>query len=114
MCISCVCGALGYIALDTVPQITAACANLHMKVAKSMSDPKELEARRSAIRLPVRTIAAETGLDEHTVGRALGRASRGRDVLTSSMKKVENTIARHERDQLEHLRGLHPGTAAAE
>lgn len=73
-----------------------------------MSDPNDLDARARNLRISVRDLAGETGLDEHTVGRALGRASRGRDVLTSTYRKVVDAIERRERAQLDRLRRLHP------
>lgn len=78
-----------------------------------MRNPEDLDARARELRLSVRTIAEETGLDEHTVGRALGRARRGREVLTSTQRKVALTIEKHEREQLARLRNLHPETSEA-
>lgn len=79
-----------------------------------MADPHDLEARRRAIRLPVRALAEDTELDEHTVGRALGRASRNRDVLSGTIRKVEQSIEQEERRLLAHLQSLHPDMEAAE
>lgn len=78
-----------------------------------MSQPNDLDARARDLRISVRDLASETGLDEHTVGRALGRASRGRDVLTSTYRKVVEAIERREREQLARLRQLHPGASEA-
>lgn len=78
-----------------------------------MSEPNDLDARARDLRISVRDLASETGLDEHTVSRALGRASRGRDVLTSTYRKVVGAIERREREQLARLRQLHPETGEA-
>lgn len=75
-----------------------------------MSDPNDLEARRRAIRLPVRELAAEVGLDEHTVHRVLKTGSG----LNKSTRKLANGIEQEERRLLAHLQNLHPNVEAAE
>lgn len=71
-----------------------------------MPTARELDARLRALRLSVREIADDTRLDEHTVARALGRPGRGREVLTSTQRKVADAIERHERAQLARLKEL--------
>jgi len=78
-----------------------------------MTQTNELDARARALRLGLREIAAAAELDQHTVIRVLGRAKRGREVLTSSQRRVALAIEQAELKQLAYLRGLHPEKSEA-
>lgn len=64
-----------------------------------MAQLKELEARRQAIRMPIRSLAVATGLDEHTVSRVLA----GRGGLLATVQKLDCAIAAEEQRLLQHL-----------
>lgn len=67
---------------------------------------EELEARRVAIRLPIRSLAVAAGLDEHTVGRVLA----GRGGLVGTVHKLDEALEKEEQRLLQHLLALR-GTA---
>lgn len=66
---------------------------------------EDLEARRQAIRLPIRSLAEAAGLDEHTVGRVLA----GRGGLVATVEKLGRAIEAQEQELLAHLMRIHGG-----
>lgn len=63
-------------------------------------DRADLIRRAKAIRLPLRRLAAEAGLNDHTVGRMARRTDR---VEARTVKEVDRVINSHERQLLMQL-----------
>jgi len=65
-----------------------------------------LRKRAKLLRLPLNRVAAEAGLNKHTLSE-LGK-TRSRGAVSSTLTRVLRVIEEHERAELARLAALHP------